>query len=113
MRRSNLWILSLLVAVPPAVAQTATTPAFYSGGSLVNALRSQGPDRREAEGYLLGVFDLSAHDRSICPGPNVTSQQVVALVRNQLIDSPQYWDAPAAQVVSALLFKTWRCKGGG
>ena len=107
-----LLIAAQLAATVTVQAQAPENPAFFSGNSLMTALESRGGDRREAEGYILGVFDLLAYDKAICPSPKITNQQVLALVRSRIQDSPQYWDAPAAQVVSAFLFSTWRCPGG-
>lgn len=83
--------------------------AGVTGADLHRLLNGDDEDKMGAIGYIIGVMDV-LNGSKICPKPDATLEQAVALVRSTLQTSDKAKGAPALNVVAVVLSNAWPCE---
>ena len=63
-------------------------------------------------GYIVGVYQTAVFlqaTKHLCPGPDVSNEQIVDVVVRSLRDHPEMRDEQATLLILAAIQKTWPC----
>lgn len=86
----------------PAVAE------FWDGNALWQRLTGNTSQELVAMGYIMGVAD-AGHSVEHCPPPNVTSGQILDMVKQHLERNPAIRNRTADTIVLHVLRNQWPC----
>ena len=98
-------ILTMLACCVCTVAQAQ----FWTGNRLLEEIvDDEAVSNGLALGFVMGVTDANGGSNH-CPPKNVTSGQVMDMVKEMLVDIPEIRHLPAAAIVEYKLNKVWPC----
>ncbi|WP_140847368.1 Rap1a/Tai family immunity protein [Sphingomonas glacialis] len=100
-----------------ATSAVSSSPGFWASTASTEMLATicaeAHDEARRADfctGYVLATYDTLAINGFICPNPNSSTDQVMALARRRLADHPEDWDKQPSYVLSATFKKVFPCK---
>ena len=109
---------SILPAAVIAIAFATPAQADFTGNTLKDACDSpsQTAGSGMCFGYIAGTLDsfreinrLRLEKPWFCEPPDVTGEQIVAMVRKFLADHPEKLHLQAASLISAMMANTFPC----
>jgi len=124
-RMKKLALLILSVAVPSLLAQTAPLPGrYFTPTRLYDVIKSKSttePTEREAQFYLMGVYDLSQETGQSCATRGTTRPEELEQAYTSYLEAhpiphdtlamhAQLQNQTAASVAQRAFIETWPCQ---
>ncbi|MGA0900959.1 MAG: Rap1a/Tai family immunity protein [Luteolibacter sp.] len=102
----------VLVALPLTATNAAQSVRFYSAGQLFQKVSSPRLEEQLAgQHYVMGVLDglFLAKDPGLCLGSSININDVMVVVREQLVARPDVHRFNAASVIRETLSQRFPC----
>ena len=101
--------LKLILTAALLTVSLSSHANYLTGNDLLSKIRESEGTQLIAIGYIMGVSD-AMNGKTHCAPPKVTAGQMLEIVNNFLVSSPELRDNSADLIITKLLTKVWPCE---